>query len=100
MEQSNKAAGSGLNVRLSAASRPWPFEEHAKPAMYLGVSKSQTSTNTVVGTGDVGKPLHGAALKLSGPVDIERTFDVHSDVVASLVDSGASGQYFDDAILP
>lgn len=51
-------------------------------------------------TNDESERLYGAALVASGPVEIERKPHANGNVVNVLVDSGISGHYFDDLLLP
>ena len=52
------------------------------------------------GTDDEGEPLYCTILKGSRLVEIERKSHANGKAVPVVVDSGASGQYFDDLIIP
>ena len=52
------------------------------------------------GTDGEGKPLYGTALMASGPAALKHKSSVGDRSVTVLVDSGASGHYFDDLIIP
>ena len=52
------------------------------------------------GTDDEGEPLYCTILKGSRLVEIERKSHANGKAVPVVVDSGASGQNFDDLIIP
>ena len=52
------------------------------------------------GTDAEGEPLYGLAPTESKPAEIERKQHERGNVATVLVDSGASGQYFDDLVIP
>ena len=52
------------------------------------------------GTDGEGEPLYDTALMASGPVAFKHKPSAGDDSVTVLVDSGASGHYFDDLIVP
>ena len=83
-----------------SASRPWPFEEQAKPAIYFGGQEKPDVSYMYGGTDGEGEPLYGMAPMESEPAEIEHKPHESSNVVTVLVDSGASGHYFDGLIIP
>ena len=97
-EQNHKAAT--WSFGSLSASRPWPFEERAKPAISLG-GQEKPDFSYMYGTTDgEGEQLYDTALMASRPAEIERKPYVNGNVDAVLVDRGASGHYFDDLVIP
>ena len=97
-EQSHKVESWPFGSLL--ASRPWPFEEQAKPAISFGGQEKSEFSYMYGGTDGEGKPLYGKAPTESEPAEIERKPHERGNVVTVLVDSGASGHCFDDLIIP
>ena len=81
-----------------SASRPLPFEERAKPAISFGVQEKSDFSYTNGGTDGEGGSFYGMAPEPE-PAEIERKPHVSGNVVTVLIDSGASGHYFDDSII-
>ena len=82
------------------AARPWPFVEREKPAFSLGGQDEPDLFYIYGGTDGEGEPLYGTALMASGPAAFKHKLSAGDDRVTVLVDSGASGHYFDDIIIP
>ena len=82
------------------AARPWPFVKREKPATLLGGQGEPDLFYMYGGTDGEGKPLHGTALMASRPAAFKHKAGAGDDSVTVLVDSGASGYYFDDLIIP
>ena len=82
-----------------SASRPWLFEERAKPAIFFGIQERSDFSYMNGETDSGGGSLYGMA-----PMEPEQAENEHkpheSGHVAILVDSGASGHYFGDTIIP
>ena len=93
-EQNHKAAT--WSFGSLSASRPWPFEERAKPAISFG-GQEKPDFYMYGGTDGEGEPPYGMAPMESEPARIER--NESGNVVTVLVDNGASGHYFDDLII-
>ena len=82
------------------SSRPWPFEERAKPAISFEVQEKSDFSYMNGETDGEGGSLYGMAPMKSEPAEIERKPHESGNVVTVGVDSGASGHYFDDTIIP
>ena len=82
------------------AVRPWPFVEREKPAISLGGQDEPDLSYMYGGTDDEVEPPYGNALMSSAPAAFKHMPRAGDDSVAVLVDSGASGHYFDDLIIP
>ena len=82
------------------APRPWLFVERKKLAIPLGEQDESDLFYMYGGTDDEGEPLYGTALMASGPAAFKHKLSTGDDSVTVLVDSGASGYYFDDLITP
>ena len=86
--------------RSLSASRRWPFEERAEPPISFGGQEKPDFSYMYGGTDAEGEPLYGLAPTESKPAEIERKQHERGNVATVLVDSGASGQYFDDLVIP
>ena len=73
--------------------------EREKPAILLG-GQDEPDLFYVWGTDGEGEPLYGTALMASGPAAFKHKPSAGDDSVTVLVDSGVSGHYFDDLIIP
>ena len=82
------------------AARPWLFMEREKPAISLGGQDEPDLSYMYVGTNGEREPLYGTALMAPGPVAFKHKPSAGDDSVNVLVNSGASGHYFDDLIIP
>ena len=82
-----------------SASRPWPFEERAKPAISFGVQEKSDFSYMNGETDGDGGSFYGMAPVEPEPAEIECKPDESGNVTV-LVDSRASGHYFDDTIIP
>ena len=80
--------------------RPWSFTLRAEPAsFFLGpVAEKKSNLYYTFGMGNDEKPIE-KALRASSSAAITSEDSVNSNLVTSMVDSGASGHYFDDAII-
>ena len=79
--------------------RPWPFVKREKPVISLG-GQDEPDLSYMYGGGEGKvKPLCGTALMVTGPVASKHKPSAGDDSVTGLVDSGASGHYFDDLII-
>ena len=76
---------------LLSASRPWPCEERAERAIYIGVQEKPDVSPMYGRMDGEGELLYGAALMASGPVEIKRRPGVNGNVVTVVVDIGALG---------
>ena len=74
--------------------------EREKPAISLGGQDEPDLSYMYGGTYGEGEPLNGTALIASGPAAFKHKPSAGNDSVTILVDSGASGHYFDDLIIP
>ena len=74
--------------------------EREKPAILLGGQEEPDLSYMYGGTDHEGDPLYGTALMASGPAAFKHKPSAGYDSVTVLVDSGASGHYFDDLIIP
>ena len=84
-----------------SASRPWPFEERAKPAISFGVQERSNFSYMNGGTDGEGGSFYGMAPVEPELAEIERKpLESGNNVATVLVDSGASSHYFDDTIIP
>ena len=81
------------------AARPWPFVEREKPAISLGGQDEPDLSYMYGGIDGEGEPVCGTALMASGPAAFKHKPSAGDDSVTVLVDSGASGHYFDDLII-
>ena len=80
------------------AARPRPFVERDKSAISLG---GQDEPDLFYGgTDSEGESLYGMALMASEPAIFKHNPSAGDDSVTVLVDSGASGHYLDDLIIP
>ena len=68
-EQSHKAETWPFG--LLSASRPWPFEERAKPVISFGGQEKPDFSYMYGGTDGEGEPLYGLAPMESEPAEIE-----------------------------
>ena len=82
------------------AAHPWPFVEREKPAISLGGSDEPDLFYMYEGTDGEGEPLYGTALMASGSATFKHKPSAGDEIVTLLVDSGESGHYFDDLIIP
>ena len=73
------------------ASRPWPFEERAKPTISFGGQEKPDVSYMYGGTVGQCEPLFGMAPMKSEPAEIKRIPRGSGNVVTVLVESGASG---------
>ena len=83
----------------SSAICPWPFAEREKPDVDFG-RQSKHDPAYMFGTDGKGRPLYGTALMSSPAAIAYNNASDCSDPVHMLVDSGASGHYFDDFLIP
>ena len=82
----------------SPATCPWPFAEREKPVINFRRQSEHDPTYTFDTDGE-GGPLYGTALMSPpAPVAYNKASDC-SNLVHVLVDSGASGHYFDDFLI-
>ena len=88
------AATEGWSTRL------WPFTPRAEPAISFGgpVAKGKPNLCRVFGMVDDKEPVE-KALTASSSAAITPQDSVNSNLVIIMVDSGASGHYFDDIII-
>ena len=91
--------GTWLFGPLTAA-RPRPFMESEKPAISLGGQDEPDLSYMYGGTDGEGGPLYGTPLMASGPAAFKHKTSAGDSIVTVLVDSRASGHYFDDLIIP
>ena len=82
------------------ATRPCLFVEHKKLSIPLGEQDEPDLSYMYGGTDGEGEPLYGTALMEWGPAAFKHKLSAGDDSVTLLVDSGASGHYFDDLIIP
>ena len=82
------------------ATRPWLFVERKKSAIPLGGQDEAALSYIYGGTDDEGESLYGTALVASGPAAFKHKLSAGDNSVTVLVDSGASGYYFNDLITP
>ena len=80
--------------------RPWPFVEREKSAISLGGQDEPDLSYMYGGTDGEGEPLYGTTLMASVPGVFKHKPSVGDDSVTALVDSGASGHYFGNFIIP
>ena len=74
--------------------------EREKPAILLGGQDEPDLSYMYGGIDDEGGPLYGTALMASRPAAFKHKPSAGDDSVTVLVDSGASGHYFDNLIIP
>ena len=74
--------------------RPWPFTPRAEPALSFGGPVDEEKFKMVNGEEPVEK-----VLMASSSVAVKSEDSVNSNLATLMVDSGASGHYFDDAII-
>ena len=74
--------------------------EREKPAISLGWPNEPDFFYTYGGTDGKGEPLYSTALMALEPAAFKHKPSACDDSVTALVDSGASGHYFDDPIIP
>ena len=82
------------------ATRPWLFVEREKSAFSLGGQDDPDLLNMYGGTDGEVEPLYGTILMVPGPAAFKHEHSTSEDSVPVLVDSGASGHYLDDLIIP
>ena len=85
---------------LLTMARPWPFVEREKSAISLGGQDEPNFSYMYGGTDGEGEPLYDTTLMASVSGVFKHKPSVGDDSVTSLVDSGASGHYFGDLIIP
>ena len=73
--------------------------EREKPAISLGGQDEPDLSYMYGRTDNEGEPLYGTALMASGPAAFKHKPSAGDDSVTVLVNSGASGRYFDDLII-
>ena len=74
--------------------------EREKPAISLGGQDEPDLSYMYVGTNGEREPLYDTALMAPGPAAFKHKPSAGDDSVTVLVNSGASGHYFDDLIIP
>ena len=74
--------------------------EREKPAISLDGQDESDLSYMYGGTDGEGKLLYGTTLMASGPAAFKHRPSAGDDSVNVLLDSGASGHYFDDLIIP
>ena len=74
--------------------------EREKPAISLGGQDEPDLSYMYGGTDCEGEPLYSTALMASGPAAFKHKSSAGNDSVTVLVDSGTSGHYFDDLVIP
>ena len=79
--------------------RPWPFVEREEPAISLGGQDEQDLSYMYREADGEGPPLYGTAPMAPGPAIFKHKPSAGDDSVTVLVDSEASGHYFDDLII-
>ena len=78
---------------------PWPFTPHAEQAISFGGPVAEEKSNLCFTFGMVNdEELVEKALTPSSSATIKSEDSVNSNLVTLMVDSGASGHYFNDAI--
>ena len=86
---------------LLITARPWLFVEREKPAISLGGQDEPYLSYMYGGTNSEGEPLYRTARMVLRPAAFKHKSSAGDDSsVTVLVDSGASGHYFDDLIIP
>ena len=74
--------------------------EREKPTISLGGQDEPDLSYMYGGTDGEGEPLYSTAVMSSGPAAFKHKPSADDGSVTVLVDSGASGHYFDDLIIP
>ena len=74
--------------------------ERERPAISLGGQGESDLSYMYGGVDGGGEPQYGTALMASGPAAFKHKPSAGDDSVTVLVDSGASGHYFDDLLIP
>ena len=85
---------------IRPSSRPWSFVEQSKLTNLLGEEDKPDVTHIYGRANGDGVPIYGAAPLVSETPGVEQKSDDRDNQVTVLVDSRASGNYFDDQLIP